>query len=117
MLYVSPNMSPSLVHQIQMERGVSKRTFRPLLDKIWSRLRGWRSKHSSLPGRVTLAKSVIFFLPVYSMASLAMPAGVCDDIDKHTRDFIWGGSVENHRLHLVSGENIYKSKEVGGPWD
>ncbi|ONK68085.1 uncharacterized protein A4U43_C05F7270 [Asparagus officinalis] len=108
-IFISPNVETDLAQRIQWESGFSvtsdlgvylgmpllhkkidKHTFDPLLQKINNKLSGWRSKNLSLAGRITLAKSVITSLPVYTMASIDLPGSVCDKIDQITRSFVWG---------------------------
>ncbi|KAL8129019.1 hypothetical protein V2J09_018174 [Rumex salicifolius] len=52
--------------------------------------------------KVTLAKSVLTSLPLYVMQSSKLPRGVCDDIDKIVKQFIWVSSVDQRRIHLLS---------------
>lgn len=39
---------------------------------------------------MTLAKSVLGFMPIYTMQNLWIPEGVCDKINSSIRQFIWG---------------------------
>ena len=65
-------------------------------------------------GRVCLAKSVFSSLPVYSMQTIWLPQGVCDDIDKCTRAFIWGGNREGRATHLVEWNKVAKLQVFRG---
>ncbi|KAL8170556.1 hypothetical protein V2J09_022360 [Rumex salicifolius] len=62
----------------------------------------------SLAGRITLAKSVFFSMPVNSMGVLPF------SIDAITRSFIWGSSKSARKMHLVNWEDVTKPKKVGG---
>lgn len=44
-----------------------KQDFNYLLDKVRDMLSGWKAKHFSFPRRVTLSKSIIKAIPVYTM--------------------------------------------------
>ncbi|KAG4401290.1 hypothetical protein AAZX31_07G220500 [Glycine max] len=55
-------------------------------------------------GCVTLAKSVLNSIPVYSMQNFWLPEGVCESIDRITRSFIWG----SQHSHWVTRETVTK---------
>lgn len=71
--------------------------FSYIVDKINSRLAGWKRKLLSRAGPVTLAKSVLTSMPVYSMHNLWILEGICDHIDSCVKQFIWGGKG-SHRV-------------------
>ncbi|KAL8160998.1 hypothetical protein V2J09_012487 [Rumex salicifolius] len=97
-----------------LHKRVNKHTFRPLLDKIEAKLSGWKSRHLSFAGRITLAKSVLSSLPVYSMGAFALPISYCRDIDRVSNAFIWGCTNERRRIHLVQWDSVCSGKLVGG---
>lgn len=57
---------------------VKNSDFSYIVDKINSRLAGWKRKLLSRARRVILAKSVLTSMPVYSMHNLWIPEGICD---------------------------------------
>ena len=69
---------------------VSGATFQSVLNRIDSRLAGWKAKCLSLVGRITMIKSTITAIPAYAMQSARLPHSVCDDLDKRIRRFLWG---------------------------
>ncbi|KAL8159385.1 LOW QUALITY PROTEIN: hypothetical protein V2J09_000922 [Rumex salicifolius] len=77
-----------------IHKRVKKEVFRPLLDKINKKLSGGGG------GEVTLTKSVISSIPVYTMGSLMLP--------------INGGTTERRRMHLVNWEQVTKDKALRG---
>ena len=54
---------------------------------------GWKLNLLSRPERVTLAKSVVTVMPVYTMQNLWFAYGICENIDATIRSFIWGGII------------------------
>ncbi|KAL2898047.1 hypothetical protein RDABS01_039829, partial [Bienertia sinuspersici] len=50
----------------------------------------------------------------YSMQSSKIPKTVCDDIDRRTRRFIWGGDEEKRKVHLLSWDTVQKPRALGG---
>lgn len=65
-----------------------------LVDKIHSKLTGWKASTLSQAGRITLAQSTILSIPNYVMHTTLIPAAVCDEMERLCRDFIWGSTPE-----------------------
>lgn len=59
-----------------------------ILEKIQERLSKWKSDKLSMAKRVTLCKSVISALPLYTMQSAALLISICKEIEKICRRFI-----------------------------
>lgn len=62
-----------------------------IIDKVHSRLAGWKGRLISRAGRVTLAKSVLSSMPIYTMHNLWMPESICDKLYSCIKQFVWGG--------------------------
>lgn len=62
--------------------------FNFLIDKLKSRLSGWKGKLLNKPGRITLAKAILTSMLVYNMQFVWLPNGICDDIDRIIHNFI-----------------------------
>lgn len=80
------------------------------MDRINQRLAGWKGKLLNRAGRVTLAKSVLATIPVYSMQNMWLPSNVCNRIDSTVRNFIWGGNSN----HWVKWSKITCTRQRGG---
>lgn len=93
---------------------VSRETFNFLCEKIDRRLAGWKTKYLSLAGRITLAKSIVSSLAYYSMQTAKIPKIVCDDIDRKTRRFVWGGNEDTKKVHLIAWDALQRPKDQGG---
>lgn len=61
-----------------------------IIDKVNNKLAGWKGRLLSRSGRVTLAKSVLNSMPIYTMHNLLMPSSICDKLDSTIKQFIWG---------------------------
>ena len=48
------------------------------------------------------------------MQTTLIPCGICDQIEKYIRSFIWGSNLNMCRAHLVLWEQICKPKKEGG---
>ncbi|XP_061351083.1 uncharacterized protein LOC133296147 [Gastrolobium bilobum] len=93
---------------------ISKKSFSYVLDRVHARLTSWNQKSLSLAGRATLAKAVLEALPAYTMQSSAMPFGVCREVEKLTRSFLWGSKLNQRKTHLVNWTKVCQPKKDGG---
>ncbi|XP_073051225.1 uncharacterized protein [Primulina eburnea] len=93
---------------------VTSSMYKQVLDRIKARLEGWKTKYLSFAGRQVLAKSVLNAIPLYSMQTSLLPLGICSEIEKTIRNFLWGGSNEERKCHLIKWETVTKPKELGG---
>lgn len=91
-----------------------KTDFSFLVDKIRSKLSGWKASSLSQAGRITLAQSCIMTVPSYVMQCSKIPASICDEVERFCRDFIWGSTPEARHNHLISWDTIFSPKEMGG---
>ncbi|CAN1156102.1 Putative ribonuclease H protein At1g65750, partial [Linum perenne] len=89
-------------------------TYQHILDRMDSKLSGWKAKSLSLAGRVTLAQAILSAIPAYAMQTSLLPATTCSEIDKRICDFIWGSSANERKTHLISWDKISLPKEQGG---
>ncbi|CAN1762273.1 Putative ribonuclease H protein At1g65750 [Linum perenne] len=93
---------------------VTKHTYDFLLDRMDSRLAGWKTDNLSLAGRVTLASSVLNSLPSYVMQIAFLPVTLCDKIDRKIQNFVWGSSDSVRKTHNVNWDTVCKPKSMGG---
>jgi hypothetical protein len=90
-----------------------KQDFTEVYDRIVSKLASWKSRLLNKPGRVVLANAVISSLPAYHMQTQWLPQGMCDDLDKIVRRFIWKGTGDTG-MHLVGWDKITQPRRYGG---
>ena len=72
------------------------------MEKVKLNLAGWKASMLSLAGRATLIQTTTAAIPVYSMQTAKVPLGVCDEIGKGNRNFLWGGTEAKRKLHSVN---------------
>lgn len=92
--------------------------FQPLIDKIDSRLAGWKGKHFTRAGRVTLSKSVLAWIVTYHLIAFFIRPGVLKQINKLMRTFIWmrqerPGQAPSS-LSLVNWSSVCRPHSLGG---
>jgi len=72
----------------------------PVVSKIRKKLSVWKGRNLSFAGRVCLIKSVINAIQLFYLSFFKAPIGVCKEITKLQRKFLW--------------DNICKVKDEGG---
>ncbi|CAN1815926.1 Putative ribonuclease H protein At1g65750 [Linum perenne] len=93
---------------------INKNTYQYIIERLDSKLDGWKRNSLSLVGRVTLASSVLNALPSYAMQTSTLPASILNKIDSRIRSFVWGGSKDQRKVHLLSWDTICRPKSQGG---
>ncbi|KAJ4820751.1 RNA-directed DNA polymerase (reverse transcriptase)-related family protein [Rhynchospora pubera] len=97
------------------DRRPDRACFQSLIDKVASKLAGWKYRLLSRAGRVVLASSVLSSIPIYLMSVFSLPAWVIKNLDKVRRNFIWKGPHSSSKaIHLVSWDKMCLSKAYGG---
>ena len=97
-----------------IHKGKVGSAFNFILDKVQSKLAGWKTKLLLRAGRLVLVKSAVAPIVDYYMQCHSIPIKVCDSIDKMARDFIWGSTEEKRKMHMVKWNTITLPKELGG---
>ncbi|XP_042519178.1 uncharacterized protein LOC122092948 [Macadamia integrifolia] len=86
----------------------------PLLDKIKSKLVGWKGKLLSIAGRVEFVRSVISSIPIHNFAVYWWLDYSIKLVERWMRNFIWSGDMEVTKKIVVNWDNVYKPKQEGG---
>ena len=61
---------------------VGQYQFQQILEKMAFNMESWKAKFLSMPGRHTLAQSVLSSIPIFLMQSMYLPKGVYGAMDK-----------------------------------
>lgn len=89
----------------------------PLVQKVASRLPGWKHKFFTYPERETLLKSVLAAIPTYFLTSFNLSKWAIRSIEKLMRSFLWRGK-DYEKLHgghcLVRWATCCRPKQMGG---
>ena len=125
-----PNIRREIKHQLHMKilkkeaiyLGASlfltrspTKDFKFLLDKLETKLMGWRSKCLSWAGRSTLISSVAQAIPNYFMSSFNIPAKICDKLDSTSRRFWWKPKASVGKfIAWNSWDKLCQPKSLGG---
>ena len=89
--------------------------WKPVIQKIQSRLASWKAKILSRAGRLTLIKSVLNSLPLYYMSMFKMPKAITMEIISIQRKFFWSGANnEKSGCPTIKWSDIELPKDMGG---
>lgn len=105
---VTRNLGKYLGMPVLLKR-INKDTFGEVLERMTSRLAGWKSRTLSLAGRLTLTKAVLSSIPVHTMSTICLPKSTLEKLDQLARQFLWGD-----KLHMVAWDRVTTSKSEGG---
>ncbi|XP_059450878.1 uncharacterized protein LOC132181647 [Corylus avellana] len=112
----SKNPSKSIYLGLPILLGNSKKAaFLNILDRVKSKMDGWRAKSLSQAGRLMLINSVATAIPSYAMSTFLLPKSLCSQLDKAFKKFWWGfPSSKTRNLSLKSWNSICTPKVFGG---
>ena len=97
-----------------IHKGRRRNEFQFVVERIQAKLVGWKSKCLSLTGRLVLIKAAVSSILEYDMQCYKLSAKVCEDVNKLTRDFLWGPTAEKKKLHLVGWNKVTNLIDMGG---
>ncbi|OMO53937.1 reverse transcriptase [Corchorus capsularis] len=89
---------------------VTRSTYSYVIDRVLKKLANWKGKVLSYAGRRTLIQSSLSSIPVYTMQTALLLVSVCEKLDQVSRNFLWGGDVENSHNHLVNWDRVCRPK-------
>ena len=82
-------------------QGNNNQDFGFVLDRVKSKLAGWKANLLSMAGRVVLIQASSSAVPAYIMQSHLLPSKVLDGIDQVNRNFLWGSTKSKGKMHWV----------------
>ncbi|GJS03117.1 putative RNA-directed DNA polymerase, eukaryota, reverse transcriptase zinc-binding domain protein [Tanacetum coccineum] len=85
-----------------------------IVHKIKARLSKWKSKTLSVGGRLTLLKSVLGAVPLYTMSLYKVPKGVLLEMESIRSNFFKGGDQLDKKITWVAWDKVLSSKKKGG---
>ena len=87
-----------------------------MLEKVETRLGGWRARLLSRVERLVMLKAMLSAIPTYFMSIFRMPVGVRQRLETVMQGFFWRGSCpkEARGTTLVAWENVCRPVSQGG---
>ncbi|XP_010484806.1 PREDICTED: uncharacterized protein LOC104763089 [Camelina sativa] len=107
-----------------LHKRIKKETFRQVIERVNSRLSGWKGRFLSFAERLTLTKAVLSSIPVHAMSTISLPKHTLNKLDQISKSFLWGSTLAKRKQHLVAWSRssmwarVFRSKyRVGDPHD
>ena len=85
-----------------------------VIERVQSRLAGWKSHFLSFAGRLVLTQVVTATIPSYIMQCSILPPKIIKRVDKLSWDFLWGSTKKKKKIHMLSWKKVMKPKKDGG---
>ena len=95
-------------------RGNKIGDFQDLLNKVSTKLQGWKAKLLSQAVRLTLINPVLNSITIYTFSNFKVPEAVCKKLDSLINAFWWGHDANRKKMHMTTWETITKPKTQGG---
>jgi hypothetical protein len=87
----SSNSTKSIYLGLPILFGNSKKSaFQNIIEKVKSKVEGWRAKSLSQAGRLVFIKSAAASIPSYAISTFLLPKSICSQLDKVFKNFLWG---------------------------
>ena len=98
-----------------VDRRLQLQDWHPVIEKVETRLRGWRARLLSCEGRLVLLKTVLDAIPIYYMPIFKMPARVRRGLEKLMQSCFWRGPQpeETRGAALVARETMCQHVSQG----
>ncbi|KAK3204628.1 hypothetical protein Dsin_018674 [Dipteronia sinensis] len=96
-------------------RGKNKRQlFSNIVDRVWSKIKGWGEIFLSIGGKEILVKAVVQSIPTYAMGLFRLPKSLIAEIQLLSARFWWGGNENKRKIHWCTWKQLCQQKtDVG----
>lgn len=88
--------------------------FQSMKERLAKRMTDWSEKHMSAAAKEVLVKSVAQAFPTYTVGVFKLPQQFCDDYAQMVRNFWWGHSSDERKVHWISWDKLTSPKSHGG---
>ena len=96
------------------DRRLRTQDWQPVVEKVKTRLGGWRGRLLSRGGCLVLVKAVLSAIPTYFMSPFRMPAGVRRRLESAMRSFLWRETDYARGGALVAWSSVCRPFSDGG---
>ena len=83
-------------------------------ERFRMKLALWKRQYISKEGRLTLIKSTLSNMMIYTMSLFWIPKNVKSRFENIQQDFLWGRGNQDRKIHLVNWNTMCTSKRKGG---
>ncbi|GJT12741.1 RNA-directed DNA polymerase, eukaryota, reverse transcriptase zinc-binding domain protein [Tanacetum coccineum] len=92
---------------------ISKNDCKVLIENVKKRIDHWRNKYLSFAGRLQLIDSILSSLNVFWASIFILPQGMCEDIDKILKNFLWRNDEKKGCKYSVAWKEKFYLGEMG----
>ncbi|KAL9679475.1 hypothetical protein QQ045_017337 [Rhodiola kirilowii] len=89
-------------------------TFREIVEKIWRRVKDWKSNLLSAGGREILIKAILQAIPTHMMSVYYFPRRIISELHKLMLQFWWDKKEGNRGISWIRQGILQQKKSVGG---
>ena len=97
-----------------LHKGANRRQYNDIVERVMNKLSRWKVKFLSFAGRFVLIKSAMAAIPNYVMQGTALPAHICDKLDKVNRNFYGAPQVIGKRCTWWVGIKLLNLRKKEG---
>ena len=91
-----------------------KAAFASIIERVWSKLKGWKEKMMSQAGKEILIKAVAQAIPIYAMGCFLLLKVLHKDLERMMSRFWWGQKMQERKVHWLSWSKLCMPKLMGG---
>lgn len=95
-------------------KNLKRADFQYIVDQVTASLNSWKRNSLALEGRITLAKSFIESIPLYTMMTNKPPKTCIDEIQSLHRKFVWGYTEDKKKILAIAWDKVTMPKHLGG---
>lgn len=96
------------------ETYISKKIWDPVIERMEKCLSTWKGRYLSKGRKLTLIKSVLTSVPLYTFSLFAAPCSVVKHLEANRRCLLWSSFDGTSRYPLISWKRICQPMENGG---
>ncbi|KAL4644554.1 hypothetical protein ACB092_02G172800 [Castanea dentata] len=85
-----------------------------IIDRVKQKLVGWKANLLSFAGHRILIQASISAIPSYVMQINHLPSRISDNLDRLSRNFLWGTCETKRKIHWIGWAKVTRPKEEGG---
>jgi hypothetical protein len=84
-----------------------------MVEKIQSKLAGWKASLLSSGSRLLLIMHVFPSIPIYTLSILEVPNSIINKLDSIFANFFWGSTSNERKHHCIAWKNNSNLWQMG----
>jgi hypothetical protein len=93
---------------------LKREDIQPIVDKVLSRISGWKGRLLSYGARLTLLKACIASIPIYLLSIIKFSKWAIKAINSQIANFFWNDQEDSRKYHLANVHSLTMTKKRGG---